>query len=98
MKTRFLQKAFTAAVSATAAFALAACGSDPVTPDTAPPAEGREGDDPATETSARLLPEGDVVAAAFEGHLEQVNSEGVQPFSLAGSKPEFYLLYYTASW
>lgn len=80
--------------AAAAALALAACG--PGTDE--PPAETTP--DTADESAATglPLPEGDVVAAAFEGHLEQLQNGQVEPFSLGGSKPEYYLLYYTASW
>ena len=78
------------------ALALVGCGSEPAPPAADPPATPQPVEE--TATSALPLPEGDVVAATLEGHLEQVTAEGVQPFSLAGAKPQFYLLYYTASW
>lgn len=97
MKAKFTCKPLKALLAAATALALAACGSESPAPEAGPSADLAQ-TDPAPETSSLALPEGDVVAAALEGHLEQLTADGVQPFSLAGTKPEFYLLYYTASW
>lgn len=94
MPILFTSRPLAGGVSLLAALVLAACGP---APDTEP--EATDPDAAADNAAADLpLPEGDVVAAAFEGHLERIDNGSVAPFSLAGSKPEYYLLYYTASW
>jgi hypothetical protein len=95
MPILFTSRPLAGGASLLAALALAACGPAPDTEPDAADAPAGNADSAATDLP---LPEGDVVAAAFEGHLERIDNGSVAPFSLAGSKPEYYLLYYTASW